>query len=73
MTPTSHAPGTAEKIATLRQRAELGLPLFHPHDRIDYSGCKIVLQTTRDRRAGRVGGVVHKRVKMSGGRKMLCE
>lgn len=30
--PTTAAPGTPEKIAVLRQRAELGLQLHHPHD-----------------------------------------
>lgn len=73
MTPTSHAPGTPEKIATLRQRADLGLPLFHKDDRTDYSGLRLALQTTRDRRAAKFGAVVQNRVKMSGGRKMLCE
>jgi len=32
--PTSAAPGTAEKIGVLRQRATRGLALFHPRDAV---------------------------------------
>lgn len=32
--PTDALPGSAEKIEVLRQRNELGLPLWHPNDRI---------------------------------------
>lgn len=30
--------GSPEKIEILRQRVELGLPLWHQEDRFDYSG-----------------------------------
>ncbi|MDA7978961.1 MAG: hypothetical protein MPJ50_09355 [Pirellulales bacterium] len=30
--------GSSEKISTLARRVELGLPLWHPEDRADYSG-----------------------------------
>ncbi len=29
-------PGTQEKVATLAERAQLGLPLWHPEDRKTY-------------------------------------
>lgn len=30
--------GSSEKIEVLRRRVELGQPLWHNHDRVDYSG-----------------------------------
>ncbi len=36
--PTDAPAGSAEKLATLARRIELGLPLWHPDDRCDYSG-----------------------------------
>jgi len=36
--PTDAPPGTAEKIDILRKRVELGQPLWHDEDRVDYSG-----------------------------------
>ena len=30
--------GSAEKLAEMARRVELGLPLWHPSDRADYSG-----------------------------------
>ena len=36
--PTDAPAGSPEKIEILRQRVELGLPLWHAHDRVDYSG-----------------------------------
>lgn len=36
--PTTAAAGSSEKIAVLAQRVQLGLPLWHPNDRCDYSG-----------------------------------
>jgi hypothetical protein len=36
--PTDAPAGSPEKIEILRQRVELGLPLWHSHDRVDYSG-----------------------------------
>ena len=36
---STNAPaGSDEKIEILRQRVELGLPLWHDSDRLDYSG-----------------------------------
>lgn len=35
----THAPaGSPEKIEILRSRVELGLPLWHEEDRMDYTG-----------------------------------
>ncbi len=36
--PTSAPAGSDEKIEILRQRVELGVPLWHQEDRFDYSG-----------------------------------
>ncbi len=36
--PTTAPAGSDEKIAILARRIELGLPLWHPLDRSDYSG-----------------------------------
>lgn len=36
--PTSAPAGSAEKLDMLAQRILLGLPLWHPDDRSDYSG-----------------------------------
>ena len=36
--PTDAPAGSQEKIETLRKRVELGLPLWHGSDRVDYSG-----------------------------------
>jgi hypothetical protein len=36
--PTAAPAGSQEKIDALRNRVELGLPLWHDEDRIDYSG-----------------------------------
>ena len=36
--PTDAPAGSPEKIEILRQRIELGLPLWHDSDRVDYSG-----------------------------------
>ena len=33
---TRAMPGTREKIDVLAQRAEMGLPLWHDHDRMEY-------------------------------------
>lgn len=30
--------GSPEKLAELARRVELGLPLWHPEDRLDYTG-----------------------------------
>ena len=30
--------GSREKIAILAERVQSGMPLWHPHDRCDYSG-----------------------------------
>ena len=36
--PTDAPAGSDEKIAELRRRVELGVPLWHDEDRVDYSG-----------------------------------
>jgi len=36
--PTDAPAGSPEKIEILRRRVELGLPLWHSNDRVDYSG-----------------------------------
>ena len=36
--PTDAPAGSAAKIEELRRRVELGLPLWHGEDRIDYRG-----------------------------------
>ena len=36
--PTDAPAGSPEKIEVLRNRVELGLPLCHDGDRVDYSG-----------------------------------
>lgn len=36
--PTDAPAGSDEKISELRRRVELGVPLWHEEDRVDYSG-----------------------------------
>ncbi len=36
--PTDAPAGSPEKIEVLRMRVELGLPLWHERDRVDYTG-----------------------------------
>ena len=36
--PTDAPPGSKEKIEIMRKRIELGQPLRHEHDRVDFSG-----------------------------------
>ena len=36
--PTDAPAGSEQKIEALRRRVELGLPLWHQADRMDYSG-----------------------------------
>ena len=36
--PTYEPPGSDEKLLILRNRADFGLPLWHNHDRRDYTG-----------------------------------
>lgn len=36
--PTNAPAGSEEKIEMLRRRVELGMPLWHEEDRMDYSG-----------------------------------
>ena len=36
--PTDAPAGSMDKIDALRRRVELGLPLWHDEDRVDYSG-----------------------------------
>ncbi|MFN4896629.1 MAG: hypothetical protein ACK5HO_12645 [Pseudomonadota bacterium] len=35
--PTDAPPGSVEKIEVLRRRVEIGAPLWHPKDRLDYT------------------------------------
>ncbi len=46
--PTDAPPGTAEKIDVLRKRVELGLPLWHVEDRVDYSGLVAIVRPHRN-------------------------
>ena len=36
--PTEAPPGSLEKVEVLRKRVEAGQPLWHAHDRVDFSG-----------------------------------
>ena len=36
--PTEAAAGSRAKLDTLARRVKLGLPIWHPEDRADYSG-----------------------------------
>lgn len=36
--PTDAPAGSPEKIDVLRSRIEMGLPLWHPKDRVDFTG-----------------------------------
>lgn len=36
--PTDSPAGSPEKIEILRRRIEMGLPLWHDDDRVDYNG-----------------------------------
>jgi hypothetical protein len=36
--PTEAPAGSVEKLSILAQRVQMGLPLWHPEDRCDYSG-----------------------------------
>lgn len=36
--PTEAPAGSRAKLKTLAERVQLGLPLWHPEDRCDYSG-----------------------------------
>jgi hypothetical protein len=69
--PTDLPPGAPEKIELMRQRAEYGLPLFHPKDRGDYAGMSGGYVTTTVRRAARPGKQIIKL--MTSGRKMREE
>jgi hypothetical protein len=51
--PTNHAPGTVEKLDVLRHRASMLQELFHPLDKDDYTGVKIVPTTHQQRHAAR--------------------
>jgi len=43
--PTDAPSGSSEKVEVLRKRVELGQPLWHEHDRVDYSGLKARVRT----------------------------
>lgn len=40
--PTDAPPGSSEKVAVLARRVEIGAPLFHPADRVDFAGLRSV-------------------------------
>lgn len=42
--PTDAPAGSPEKIEELRRRVELGLPLWHNRDRVDYTGLTGVIR-----------------------------
>ncbi|MBX3423122.1 MAG: hypothetical protein KF752_16315 [Pirellulaceae bacterium] len=42
--PTDAPAGSAEKIEILRKRVELGQPLWHRDDRVDYAGLTGVIR-----------------------------
>jgi hypothetical protein len=48
--PTDAPSGSAEKVEVLRQRVELGQPLWHDDDRFDYSGLGVVKKLFVDER-----------------------
>ena len=56
--PSDLPPGTIEKIELMRERAENGMPCFHPRDRIDYQGLTGVSLPLRNqgRKEGRKEG-----------------
>lgn len=70
-TPTDAPAGSPEKLEIMRQRANLGLPLFHPCDRQDYTGLVGAIPPVQHRRAARPGRMAIKL--MLGGRKMRAE
>lgn len=41
---TDAMPGSDEKVEILRKRAELGQPLFHENDRVDFRGFGLYTQ-----------------------------
>jgi hypothetical protein len=47
--PTDLAAGSWEKIELLRQRVEMGLPMWHEADRSDYSGLVGTIRPRPDR------------------------
>lgn len=52
--PTDAPAGSAEKIEELRRRVQLGLPLWHPKDRVDYGGLIGAVQPRHGRGAAKV-------------------
>jgi hypothetical protein len=70
--PTSTVPGSREKIEVLRQRVELGQPLWHDEDRQDYAGMTGAIDPV-DRTPRRVSERNVTRMLYSVGRKGLAE
>lgn len=52
--PTDAPAGSAEKIEELRRRVLLGLPLWHPEDRVDYGGLTGAVQPRHGRGVAKV-------------------
>jgi len=46
--PTEAPAGSQAKLEALAKRVELGLPLWHPSDRCDYSGLTGAIRPRRD-------------------------
>jgi hypothetical protein len=46
--PTEAPAGSSAKLDMLARRVELGLPLWHPSDRCDYSGLTGAVRPRRD-------------------------
>jgi hypothetical protein len=42
--PTDAPTGSSEKIEVLRRRVEMKQPLWHPNDRADYNGIRVLLK-----------------------------
>jgi hypothetical protein len=45
--PTDAPVGSAEKVAVMAQRAAKGQPLWHPDDRVDFSGLTRIISISR--------------------------
>lgn len=73
-TPTSLPPGSVEKVELLRERHEAGQPLWHPADRVDYTGItENVLFTSKERKEKRSAYEPRRSKVVSSGRKMRAE
>ena len=46
---TDAIPGSPEKVETLKKRAALRLPLFHPNDRVDFLGIGLIQNSIKEK------------------------